>query len=176
MKFQTRSRIATFLAAAAIALPSSAATSGVSPAGYLVTHRVELAAAPAEAWAALGDIGKWWNGDHTYSGNPANLAMELRAGGCFCERWGDGNSIEHARVIYAARDKALRLEGGLGPLQDMAVSGIMNFTLAVVEGKTVLTFTYRVRGAEANLDKTAAIVDKVLGEQVARYAEYLGKK
>jgi hypothetical protein len=176
MEFHTASRIATFLAFAATSVPSLAATSAVTPSGYLVTHTAELAATPAAAYSALAEIGKWWNGSHTYSGVAGNLALDLRAGGCFCETWGEGNSIEHARVIYAAPGKALRMEGGLGPLQDMAVAAIMNFAFATAEGKTVLTFTYRVRGADGNLDKTAAIVDKVLGEQVTRFAEYLSKK
>lgn len=175
MKFKVASRFATFALLAAAALPGAAATSAVTPSGFLVTHRAELAATPAIAYAALGEIGKWWNAEHTYSGNAANLSLDLRAGGCWCERW-DDNSIEHARVIYAARDRVLRLEGGLGPLQDMAVAGVMNFALAVVEGKTVLTFTYRVRGADASLDKSAAIVDKVLGEQLARYVEHLARR
>ena len=176
MKRHLASRIATFAALAALASPAGAETSQVGPSGFLVTHRVELAATPAVAYAALGEIGKWWNPQHTYSGVATHLTLEPRAGGCFCEAWGDGNTIEHARVIYAMRDRNLRLEGGLGPLQDMAVAGIMNFAFATVEGKTVLTFTYRVRGAEAGLDKLAAIVDKVLGEQVTRFAEHVAKK
>ena len=176
MDFQTASRIATIVALAATSPPSFAAASGVSPSGYLVTHTAELAGSPAAAYAALGEIGKWWNGSHTYSGVAANLAVELRAGGCFCESWGEGNSIEHARVIHAAPGKVLRLEGGLGPLQDMAIAGVMTFAFAEAEGKTRLTFTYRVRGAEANLDKSAAIVDKVLGEQVGRFAAYVNAR
>jgi hypothetical protein len=101
--------------------------------------------------------------------------MEMRAGGCFCEQW-DGNSIEHARVIYAARDKVLRLEGALGPLQGMAVAGVMNYAIASADGKTTLTYTYRVRGADAELEKLAAIVDKVVGEQFARLVAFVEKR
>lgn len=175
MQFQIASRIATFGLALGASLPLAAATSEVTPQGYLVTHRAELAATPAAIYTALGQVGRWWNGRHTYSGKPENLVIDLRAGGCFCEHW-DGNSIEHARVIYAARDKLLRLQGGLGPLQDMAVAAIMNYAIAPTEGKTTLTFTYRVRGADANLDKTAAVVDQVLGEQFERLVAYLEKR
>lgn len=176
MKHHHASRIATFLVLTVTTAPSIAATSAVSPSSFLITHTAELSAPPAAAYAALGEIGKWWNGAHTYSGNAANLSLDLRAGGCFCEQWGDGSSVEHARVIYAARDKALRLEGGLGPLQELAVAGVMTFALTVVEGKTTLTFTYRVRGAEAGLDKAAPVVDKVLGEQVTRFAAYVNAR
>jgi len=168
------SRIA-MLCLAAAAMPAWAATSGVSSNGFLSTHRAELGATPAEVYAALGQVGRWWNGDHTYSGKAENLTMELRANGCFCENW-DGNSIEHARVIYAARDKVLRLEGGLGPLQPMAVTGVMNYAITTAEGKTLLTFTYRVRGADAELDKLAATVDKVMAEQFTRLVAFVEKR
>jgi uncharacterized protein YndB with AHSA1/START domain len=175
MRIHRASRIATLGLALGASLPLAAATSEVTPQSYLVTHRAEVAASPAAVYTALGQVGRWWNGQHTYSGRPENLTVDLRAGGCFCEHW-DGNSVEHARVIYAARDKALRLEGGLGPLQDMAVTAIMNYAIASSDGKTTLTFTYRVRGAEASLDKTAAIVDKVTGEQFGRLVAYLERR
>ena len=175
MRIQRASRFATLGLALAASLPLAAATSEVTPQSYLITHRAEVAASPAAVYTALGQVGRWWNGQHTYSGRPENLTEDLRAGGCFCEQW-EGNSIEHARVIYAARDKALRLEGALGPLQDMAVTAILNYAIASADGKTTLTLTYRVRGAEANLDKIAAVVDKVLGEQVGRLVAYLEKR
>lgn len=174
MKIHFASRIATFgfMLAASTAV---AETSGVSPSGYFITHKAEVNATPAQVYSALGQLGRWWNSQHTYSGKSENLVVELRAGGCFCEHW-EGNSIEHARVIYATRDKVVRMEGSLGPLQDMAVTGIMNWIIATADGKTKLTFTYRVRGAEASLEKTAEIVDKVMGEQFTRLVAFVEKK
>ena len=174
MPLHDASRIA-MLCLAAAAMPALGATSGVSPNGFLITHRAELGATPAEVYLALGQVGRWWNGDHTYSGKAESLTMDLRAGGCFCEQW-DGNSIEHARVIYAAFEKVLRLEGGLGPLQPMAVAGVMNYAITTADGKTVLTFTYRVRGVDAELDKLAAIVDKVMAEQFTRLVAFVEKR
>ena len=175
MQIHLASRIATIGFAIAQSTSVLAETSGVSTSGYLVTHKADVSATPAQVYTALGQPGRWWNSQHTYSGKSENLVVELRAGGCFCEHW-EGNSIEHARVIYAVRDKHVRMEGGLGPLQDMAVAGILNWSIALKDTKTVLTFTYRVRGADASLDKTAEIVDKVMGEQITRLVAFAEKR
>ena len=173
MDFHFASRIATFVLALAPGL-ALADTANVTPNAFTITHRAELNASPATVYAALGQVGRWWDGRHTYSGNAENLVLDMRAGGCWCEQW-DGGSVQHARVLYVARDKALRLEGGVGPLQDMAVTAVMTYAIATVEGKAVLTMTYRVRGPDAGLDKLAPVVDQVLGQGFARLVEFAGK-
>ena len=112
-----------------------AATSDVSPTGFVVTLRHEVKATPHRVWEALGEIDKWWNGSHSWSGQAANLSLATQAGGCFCERWG-ANSVMHARVIHAAEDRMLRLEGSLGPLQALATTSILTFALAPKDGGT----------------------------------------
>lgn len=161
------------LAAAATCMPATAAISSATPSGFLITHAVEVRAGARAAYQAIGQVGRWWSPEHTYSGSAANMRLDLTAGGCFCESWSTG-SVEHARVIYAVTGKAVRLEGALGPLQQMAVNGILHFAIAEREGATAITMTYRVRGdPEAGLDKVAAIVDKVMVEQLQRLAAYL---
>lgn len=155
------------------AAPALAAVSNVTPSGFLVTIKTTLRTSPKTTFAALQQVGSWWNGEHTYSGKASAMSMDARAGGCFCERW-ESNSIEHGRVIYAARDKALRIATALGPLQEMAVNGIMHFALEPAGDDTALTLTYRVRGSpEAALDKVAAAVDRVLVEQVTRLVRFV---
>ena len=175
MEFQRLSRFATCGVIAVFSCAAVAATTGVTPSGFVVTHRAELTAPPAAVYAAIGHPNQWWNAEHSYSGKAENFTLDLRAGGCFCEAW-DGNSVEHARVISARRDRLVRLEGGLGPLQDRAVSAVLTFTIATLESKTVLTMTYRVRGADADLDKIAAPVDGVLGDQFSRLTALLERK
>ena len=169
-------RITRLLAAAVLAASSPAAlaaVSNVSPSGFLVTLKQTLRTSPKTTFTALQQVGNWWSGEHTYSGRAGALTLELRAGGCFCERW-DGNSVEHGRVLYVAREKAVRIEGALGPLQEMAVNGIMHFALEAAGDDTALTFTYRVRGsADAALDKVAGVVDRVMTEQLARLVRYV---
>jgi uncharacterized protein YndB with AHSA1/START domain len=156
-----------------LAATASAETSGVSPAGFVVTHRLEVKAPPARVFEAIGRIDRWWTDEHTYSGQAANLRLDLAAGGCFCERWPEG-SIVHAQVIYVANGKLVRMQGGLGPLQPLAVNGVYTLAVAQVEGRTVLTSTYRVAGtADAALDQWAPKVDEVLGEQARRLVAYV---
>ncbi|MGZ5079489.1 MAG: alpha/beta fold hydrolase [Usitatibacter sp.] len=167
-------RLAFAAAALATAGLAMAATSNVSKSGFLVTHRGEVKANPPALYAAIAQVGKWWSPAHTYSGDAAKLAMDPRAGGCFCETWG-ANSVQHARVIQAQPGKMLRLEGSLGPLQEMAVHGVMTFTIDQEGGKTALTLAYRVRGApDAALDKLAPAVDKMIGEQFLRLVDFAG--
>ena len=99
----------------------------------------------------------------------------MRGGGCFCETW-DGGSVEHARVVAVMRDRLLRLEGGLGPLQEKAVTAILTFNITPDGDRTKLLVTYRVRAAEGALENSAEGVDKVLGEQVTRLVAFIERK
>jgi uncharacterized protein YndB with AHSA1/START domain len=151
--------------------PARAEVVGSSPAHFEARFTQTVAKPPAEVWRALGRIGRWWDDEHTFSGAARNMRMALHAGGCFCEAW-DGASIEHARVIYAKPGEMLRLQGGLGPLQELGLTGIMTFALAPGEGGTALTLTYRVTGAGTDLAPLAPLVDGVIGQQFARLVRY----
>lgn len=165
-------RSALFLFGLCAANAASAAVEDASPTGFKVTHEVAVAATPAAVWKALGRVGRWWDPEHTWSGEARNLKIVLAAGECFCERW-QGNSVEHARVVWVQREKRLRLQGALGPLQERGVSGVMEFGLEAGPEGTRLKFSYLVSGdARFKLDGIAPIVDQVLGTQVARLARY----
>jgi len=67
----------------------------------------------------------------------------------------------------------LRLNGAFGPLQDMAVVGVLTIVTSTGTGaeadKHFLRMTYRVASSsEAGLDKLAPVVDGVIGEQFKR--------
>jgi len=152
-------------------------TTAVSSSGFTSSFRAEIKAAPAQAWAAVVQLPRWWNSSHTYSGNAANLSLDAQAGGCMCERWRDAagasHSVQHAQVLLAQEGRVLRLNGGFGPLQDLAVVGVLTIVTAAGTGadadKHFLRMTYRVAGgAEAGLDKLAPAVDGVIGEQFKR--------
>ncbi|MDC7674543.1 SRPBCC family protein [Asticcacaulis machinosus] len=137
--------------------------------GFEVRHVIEINA-PAEAvYAALLQPSKWWNPEHSWSGDAANLTLEPRAGGCYCEALPKGGMIEHMRVVALQPNEGLRLFGGLGPLQFTGASGFWNLTLKATDSGTTLTATYDVGGyAKGGLDKWAAPVDGVLAEQYGR--------
>lgn len=150
-----------------------AETVDVSASGFLVTIRKEVKATPQQVFDAFGQVDKWWNGEHTYSGNAAHLSIGMSAGDCFCERW-NGGSVLHARVIYVRQGSTLRMQGSLGPLQDLAVNGVLTWATGTADGKTVIKFLYRVGGSPgAALDKLAPSVDAVLDEQATRLVNLL---
>ena len=160
------------LALAAAPLPASAEVTASSEAGFVSHNEVLVAASPQAAWEALIAPAGWWNGDHTYSGDPANLRIELAPGGCFCE-WvpESGGEIEHMRVIYLAPRSTLRMSGGLGPLQSEAVTGVLTMTLAPDGAMTRISWDYAVGGyARMPLAELAPLVDQVIGEQLLRLA------
>ena len=98
-----------------------------------------------------------------------------RAGACFCERW-DGGAVVHGTVIGLRKDTQVVLQASLGPLQALAVSGILTFTMAPRGEGSVLKLTYRVNGGpNSGLDKWAGPVDAMLTEQLHRLASYAEK-
>ncbi len=165
------------IALPALALPAiaHAEASEVSPAGFLVVLQQEIHAKPDDVYSDIGKVEKWWNKVHTWSGDAANLSMQLTSGGCFCERW-DGGSAVHGQVVGLRKNTQVVLQSSLGPLQELAVNGILTFTMAPRGEGTILKLTYRVNGGpNSGLDKLAGPVNGVLTEQLHRLAAYAEK-
>ena len=146
-----------------------------SPAGFVSEHQLTIAATRARVFKALtDDVGGWWDPEHSYSGNAANFSIDPRPGGCFCEKLPDG-AVVHMTVVFIRRDAMLRMIGGLGPLQAMAVSGSMTFELTdAANGATQLRYRYAVGGYAADgLDALAIPVDQVQLGQLERLRRYV---
>ncbi|KRA82990.1 SRPBCC domain-containing protein [Altererythrobacter sp. Root672] len=160
--------------------PAIAEVKSASEAGFVSHNEALVRASPEQAWAALIAPSQWWNSGHTYSGDAANLSLKAAAGGCFCERVpaksGPDGEVEHMRVIYMTPYSALRLRGGLGPLQSEPVNGVLTVTLKPEGEGTRIAFDYAVGGyMRMSMTEMAPLVDGVIGEQVQRLAERLGK-
>src|SRR5262249_6153526 len=70
-------------------------TPQVMPNGFLVQFDVSVNAPPAKVYEALvGQIGSWWNPEHTYSHDAKNLSIDARPGVCFCEKLPNSGGIE----------------------------------------------------------------------------------
>lgn len=159
------------LALLAAAPAAQARVTAVGSSGFSVQHEVRLSAAPAAAWARLIQPRLWWSPDHTFGHDSARLSLSPQAGGCFCETLPEGGSVEHMHVVYAAPGKALRMTGGLGPLQAVPVSAVMTVTLKPDGAGTALSLRYDVSGPlPGEPAQIAAAVDGVLREQVERLA------
>jgi len=143
--------------------------------GFEISNSWMVEADPSTVYDALTqDIGQWWNGDHTYSMDAKNMYFDLEQPGCLCEHLPDSGWVEHLRLVYLAPGKEIRLVGGLGPLQSMAVNGIMILTLGQEGAYTKLQLAYKVGGNEAIRD-WAQPVAGVLVEQFDRLVEHMKK-
>lgn len=169
--------IKVFVASAALSSPALAEVKSATEAGFEVGAIVTVAASPDRAYAALIAPAKWWNAAHSYSGDAANLSIEPRAGGCFCEKLKDGGAVQHLRVVYVEPGRMLRLHGGLGPLQGEAAAGTLTWTIAAAPaGGATITQSYVVGGyIRGGAAKLAAPVDAVLAEQLSRLKAHLDK-
>ena len=145
----------------------------VAPDGFAITLTVDVAVAPEAGWRDLGRIGSWWQDEHTYSGAGRNMSLDLRAGGCFCERWA-GGEVEHGRVVLVRpAQRTLRLDSALGPLQEMGLSGALTFAIAAHDGGSRITLTYNVSGSSvSNLAPIAPLVESMLSVQLARLERF----
>lgn len=166
------------LFAGLLAVPASAEVVDSSSGGFATQDSAVVAADRAAVWEALIHPEGWWS--HTWSDNSANLSLDPRAGGCFCETlpaaegWPAG-SVEHMRVIMVMPGSALRMSGSLGPLQAEGLVGTLTVTLEEVDEGTRIVWDY-ITGGEARFPAAqfAPVVDGVQSEFLAGLVEQLG--
>ncbi|MDX2233863.1 MAG: hypothetical protein NW200_05140 [Hyphomonadaceae bacterium] len=172
-----RALTSAFFAAWLLAAPAQAEVVASAPTGFVVKQVVSVPVQREEAYRRFIDIASWWESDHTFSGDAANMSITPRADGCWCEKLKDRGFVRHMAVVYAAPGETIRFAGGLGPLQEMAVSGAMTVAFVADGPSTTVTLTYAVGGyAPAGLASLAPIVDGVLGAQMLRYREAAGRR
>lgn len=162
---------------AAVATHVPIATAGVvsvGQGGFIVARDVQVNAAPERVYRHyVEDYGRWWHPSHSWSGDALNFTLDAQPGGCLCERWA-GGAAQHMRVGYVEPGRVLRLVGGLGPLQQLGLSGTLNLNFAAAGEGTLLKLEYRVAGYDpAGFDKLAPLVDGVLGEALDRLKSFV---
>jgi hypothetical protein len=155
------------------ATPASAEVVSAGPNGFEVRQTVPLVVPPDVAFNSFGDVGAWWNPEHTYSGDASNLSLSLSPGGCFCERIPKGGGVEHMRVAFIDPGKRIVMTGALGPLLYEATTGVMDVQVKTIAGGSQVTLSYKVAGfANGGAAKLAAAVDSVLADQMKRFRSY----
>ena len=153
-----------------VATPATASVVSAGEHGFEVQNSVNLVIPQEQAFTAFGQVGQWWNKEHTYSGDAARMSLQLRAGGCFCEPLENGGGIEHMRVTYVQPGERVVLTGSLGPLLYEATSGVMDVKFERIAGGSRVTMNYRAAGfANGGAAAMAPLVDQVLAEQMKRY-------
>lgn len=183
-----RNALASLAFALAAIAPAQAEVVEQADNGFVVQHSLTVSTDPDATFAMLRTPAKWWDKDHTWTGNAENLYMDAQAGGCFCELIPNEattesgapqrtlrGSVQHMQITYVDPGRLLRLSGALGPLQSEALAGAMTFTLKPVKGGTRITMDYVVGGfMRMKTADIAPAVDKVLVAQLSRLAMALG--
>lgn len=148
---------------------------------FVTRDTADVAATPRETWLALIKPGEWWNDSHSWSADASNMSLVPSAGGCFCEKIpGDGDipldgSAQHAVVVQAVPDRALRLRGELGPLQAVPATGVLTITLTEIDGGTQIGWEYNVGGVTGfEIPMIAGAVDGVMTQQLHGLRDHLG--
>ncbi len=155
------------IAAAVFALPAFAEVKTAAADALVLTFRAPAEMSRDTAWTRLTKPALWWSSDHTYSGAASNISLELKPGGCWCEVW-PGGAVEHGHVLAVVPSQLLRLDAAFGPLQELAVKGVLSIEIVESDtsGQIEIAMTYRVVGSsESNLDSVAGVVDQVIGQQ-----------
>ena len=161
--------IGALLLSAPLGRRAAAEVVSAGPGGFEVRETVHVSATPDKAYAALLKPARWWASDHTFSGKSANLTLDARVGGCWCESLPNGGSAEHMRVVFVAPGDTLRLRGALGPFQAMGVEGAMTLSVKAAAGGTDVSISYALGGyAKDGFDMLSKAADHVLGEQLER--------
>lgn len=166
--------IAAFLALLLAAGSAEAAVVEATANGFQLKITADIQAPPSKVYEALLQPARWWNADHTFSGSAANLTLEPRAGGCFCESLPGGGSVRHLEITSVMPGRSLVLRGALGPFQAMGVEGALTLAVAPKDQGASLTLTHTIGGfVPGGLTDWAPRADAMLGEQVARLKKLL---
>ena len=147
-----------------------AEVTALEPQGFTIVERFEIAASPAEVFAAAtGDVSGWW--DHSFSGTPQSLILEPRPGGHFTETF-EGGGARHATVIYVKAPNALRFEGPLG-LSGSAVSFVTTYDIQPAANGASMTVTVNAAGQidDATARAVAGVWRHFIGERLKPYVE-----
>jgi hypothetical protein len=176
-------RFACLLVAVLLPAPAVAEVHDSSSSGFVIRHAIDVPASQRTAWSALIAPARWWNAEHSYSQDAANLSLDARAGGCFCEvlpnpvspKAAPRGSVEHMRVVYVEEPRALRMSGALGPLQSGAGTGTLTVILKTQGEGTRILWEYVYGGyVRGNVSEIAASVDAVLAGQLLGLGKVLG--
>ena len=169
MRFAVVAALAVF----ALFAPAHGEVVDKGPQHFRLKFVQQIAAPPEAVFKAIGQVGQWWDGAHSYSGQASNMTLPLSAGACFCETLPSGGGVRHGVVDLVIPNQIVRLSAPLGPLQDEGVAAALSFQLKPKDGGTELTTTYNVGGARDFIVSIAPAVDGVLGGAVTRLKSYV---
>lgn len=144
-----------------------------SSSGFTLECEVDVKVTHQNAYDNFVSIGSWWDMDHSYSHDGANMHVEAKPGGTWFETLPNGGYVTHLDVAQAAPGERLVFTGGLGPLAFMGVAGSMTVTFTKAQQGTHVKVTYAVGGFDpGRFRDLSKAVDEVIGGQLARFANF----
>ncbi|MEZ6096450.1 MAG: DUF6370 family protein [Pirellulaceae bacterium] len=155
----------------------SAEVTSVGENGFQVRIVRELEQEAKSAFSIMvEDLNQWWSSDHTWSGDAANLSFDLERRQMI-ETLPAGGFVRHMEIVYYSPEQTmLRLDGALGPLQGMGLTGALTLAVKHVDEKTQVELTYCVSGHSPDgFKELAPVVDMVLSQQLDGLAKLVSE-
>jgi uncharacterized protein YndB with AHSA1/START domain len=145
--------------------------------GFTVMNKALIQASPEEVYEHFTHhIGQWWSDAHSWSGKAANISIDPRPNGCWCEQLPVNGQAVHMQTVFTKPGEMIRFQGALGPLQSMAVQGSMTLQFTKVAEGTQVEWLYTVSGYHPKgMQIMAGPVDGVLAQQLGRLKEFVEK-
>jgi hypothetical protein len=161
------------LALAMLATTAAAEVRARTDNGFTLAFERPVRAAPETVLEAVAMPAGWWSSAHTYSGDAANIRLDLIPGGCWCEAL-PGGGVKHAEVVLVMPDRRMvRFDAPFGPLQGMGADAVLTMTWSDPPegGERLLKWSYVVNGPGTGA--MADVIDNVMTEQFRRLGDRL---
>lgn len=165
--------LSTGLVLALFATGASAEVRARTDNGFTLGYERPVRAGPDTVLETVAMPSGWWSSDHTYSGDAANIRLDMIPGGCWCEAL-PGGGVKHAEVVMVWPGRRMvRFDAPFGPLQGMGADAVLTMTWSdpTEGGERVLRWTFVVNGPGTGA--MADAIDGVMTEQFRRLGDRL---
>jgi hypothetical protein len=165
--------LSTGLVLALFATGASAEVRARTDNGFTLGYERPVRAGPDTVLETVAMPSGWWSSDHTYSGDAANIRLDMIPGGCWCEAL-PGGGVKHAEVVMVWPGRRMvRFDAPFGPLQGMGAEAVLTMTWSDPPegGERVLRWTFVVSGPGTGA--MADVIDGVMTEQFRRLGDRL---
>lgn len=165
--------LSTGLVLALFATGASAEVRARTDNGFTLGYERPVRAGPDTVLETVAMPSGWWSSDHTYSGDAANIRLDMIPGGCWCEAL-PGGGVKHAEVVMVWPGRRMvRFDAPFGPLQGMGADAVLTMTWSDPPdgGERVLRWTFVVSGPGTGA--MADAIDGVMTEQFRRLGDWL---
>ena len=153
-----------------LATPAAAEIASRSEDAFTLTFSTRTQYGPGRITGSLEGLQHWWDPAHTYTGDAANLSLDLTPGGCWCERLADGADFDHGRTVSVTPGEIL-FHAPFGPLRAMATRADLTVAWSLVGREMEPSWTFVVEGP--GVGAMAEAVDGVMEGGFRRWIHWL---